>query len=226
MKTLWLFGDSFTAPGNQRGWGYYLSKKLNYNFKHKGISGASNYQILFNLVRNLSYIKENDLIVINWSFLTRGTLFSTDGMISSNRFYFDEEKSWNKLNNLENSEIHIKNNNIDILNYIIDNSIQENSMVFTLAKAIQDYLETKNINVYSNFLEKGWLTHNGKKLPWPEDNFGLNNLNFEPDYFTWLDSNNYLGDSDLDTHYKVGISHIIGQAYLDRITPKRDIYII
>lgn len=215
---MWHFGDSFTTPNNKKGWGFELSNKLNRKFVHRGQSGASNFQILLNLINELPNINSSDVILINWSFLTRGILFTKNGMISTNRFYFDEGKSFNTSENLETHEIELKNEYLSSITYLLENSIQENSIVFTLSNSIQKYLEQKDIRMISVFLEKDWLTINGKKEKWPNNNFNLYNLKFEPDYFRWLEKNNYLGDSELDTHYKDGISDIIANEYFNKIT--------
>ena len=217
MKKLWLFGDSFTAPANPKGWGFELSNKLNRKFVHRGQSGASNFQILLNLINELPNINSSDMILINWSFLTRGILFTKNGMISTNRFYFDEGKSFNTNENLETHEIELKNVYLSSITYLLENSIQENSIVFTLSNSIQKYLEQKDIRMISVFLEKDWLTINGKKEKWPDNNFQLNTIEFEPDYFKWLEINDYMGDSELDTHYKDDISDIISNEYYKRI---------
>lgn len=217
MKNFWHFGDSFTTPGNPKGWGFFLSSKLHRNFIHRGQSGASNYQILLNIMNELNNIKSDDIVLVNWSFLTRGVLFTKKGMSSTNRFFFDEGKEFNQDDKLNDREIYIKNKYIDSLEYLIKNSKQENYMVFMLAKSLQDFFEENNIRMTSVFLEKDWLTSNGKKVSWPDNNFNLHNLEFEPDYFKWLEKNNYTGDSELDTHYKDNISHIIGGEYYKRI---------
>ena len=217
MKNFWIFGDSFTAPPNKNGWGQKLAKKLYRNPKHRGFSGASNYQILLTIINHLSDIKSHDILLVNWSFLTRGVLFTKDGMVSTNRFYYDEGKSFNTPGNLESHEIVIKNTYINSLNYLLENSNQENSMVFRLAQSLQSYFEEKEVRMVSVFLEKDWLTSNDMKIKWPENNFELNELNFEPDYFTWLKNNDYLGDSELDTHYKDNISDIIANEYYKRL---------
>ena len=217
MKNFWIFGDSFTAPSNKNGWGQKLAKKLYKNPEHRGFSGASNYQILLAIINQLSNIKSHDMILINWSFLTRGILFTKNGMVSTNRFYYDEGKSFNTLGNLESHEISLKNQYIDSLNYLLENSNQENSMVFKLAQSLQSYFEEKEVRMVSVFLEKDWLTSNNRKIKWPQNNFELNELNFEPDYFKWLKNNDYLGDSEIDTHYKDNISDIIANEYYKRL---------
>ena len=217
MKNLWIFGDSFTVPGNKNGWGYKLGKKLNRNTIHRGVSGASNYQILLKLINSLSTIKSYDTILINWSYLTRGVLFTEKGMVSTNRFYYDDGKSFNTPGKLEIHEIQLKNTYINSLNYLLENSNQENSMVFILAQSLQKYFEDNEIRMVSVFLEKDWLTSNNTKIKWPQNNFNLYELKFEPDYIKWLKNNDYFGYSEIDIHYKDNISDIIANEYYKRL---------
>ena len=217
MNKFWHFGDSFTTPGNLKGWGYRISKKLQKEFVHRGQSGASNYQILLNIINDLNNIESDDIVLVNWSFLTRGVLFTENGMISTNRFFYDEVKEFNQDESLDDNEIDIRNDYMDSLEYLIKNSKQENYMVFIMAKSLQNFFEKNNIRMTSVFLEKDWLTSNDKKVKWPDNNFNLYNLEFEPDYFKWLEKNDYLGNSQIDTHYKDNISHIIGEEYYKRI---------
>lgn len=217
MRKFWHFGDSFTTTGNLKGWGYKISKKLNREFIHRGQNGASNYQILLNIINELNNISTNDYILINWSFLSRGVLFSDYKMISTNTFYFDEKKELNNDSTLREDDINIRDKNIDKINYLLDNSEQENSMVFILAKSLQDYFDSKQIRMISVFLEKDFLTSNGKVIPFPKNNYGLHNLNFGKGYFSWLKKNDYLGDSEIDTHYKDGLTDIISDVYYKKM---------
>lgn len=217
MKKFWHFGDSFTTPGNLKGWGYKISQKLDREFVHRGQSGSCNYQILLNIINELNNINTNDYILINWSFLSRGVIFSDYKMLSTNRFYFDERKELNNDLMLRQDEIPVRDKNIDKINYLLDNSEQENSMVFVLAKSLQNYFDSKEIRMVSVFLEKDFLTSNGKIIPWPKSNYGLHNLNFGTGYFSWLKKNDYLGDSEIDTHYKDGLTDIISSEYYTRM---------
>lgn len=91
---LWTFGDSFTAgilpdinhfvnyieyidylgiskeevPEN---WGYQLAKKLNFSYETFSMGGASNQEIFFNISKNSHKFKKGDIIIINWTYLSR-----------------------------------------------------------------------------------------------------------------------------------------------------------
>jgi hypothetical protein len=84
-KRLITFGCSFTygqglpdcltgdeAP-SQYSWPYLLSKKLNRSLVNCGVPGASNLQIL-NEILNFNFEK-NDLVIVMWSLVDRDTIF-------------------------------------------------------------------------------------------------------------------------------------------------------
>lgn len=90
MKTLHLFGDSFTQghllddtfPRYQdwrefRGgelplcWGNLLSGKLNMKMNNHAIAGMSNTEIFQSVCRHASEFGKNDIVIINWSYPQR-----------------------------------------------------------------------------------------------------------------------------------------------------------
>ena len=78
MNNLWVYGCSFTVgqsmiPENNQ---YYqakkrysklLSKELNFTEKNLSECGASNFYIYRNVLKNLKYIKTNDIVIIQWT---------------------------------------------------------------------------------------------------------------------------------------------------------------
>ena len=95
MRTLWTFGDSYTAdyfiphqgqyPDKNnyekymdwRGgtlpkvWSTLLSEKLNVNLKNLGIGGSSNYTIFNKFIESLYNINENDVLIFGWTNILR-----------------------------------------------------------------------------------------------------------------------------------------------------------
>lgn len=86
MNTLFTFGCSFTSdyfkPTNLeyeklRGgslpdvWPIVLSKKLNFELRNYGEPSIGNDQIFHNFCKHADEIKENDIVIIGWSFTYR-----------------------------------------------------------------------------------------------------------------------------------------------------------
>lgn len=228
INTLWHFGDSFTAPINPTNWGYKLSKKLKIeNFKRRGNLGASNYLILTEILKELDNFTNGDTVLVNWSYLTRGTIVLapndlSSNILSTNRFFNDEGLNFNGEDIMEKDEAETFRKFAGLINDVIQHSLQFNSLIFYQFKIIQNILKSRGVKVYSVFLEKDNLQWYNEKIEWPDDNFGLDELNFKnknstDGYFNFLKENDYLGDSHIDTHYKHDITDIIADHYFNLI---------
>jgi hypothetical protein len=51
--------------------GWHLAKKLNLNFINNSQPGASNYHIFKRIYKDLPYITEEDLVLVQWSYIDR-----------------------------------------------------------------------------------------------------------------------------------------------------------
>ena len=223
MKTFWQFGDSYTAPHNPKNWGYHLSLKLGYeSFEQRGKLGHSNYQIITDVISEIDNIKEGDGIIVNWSYLSRGIIVTKvedleANILSTNRFFNDEVKDHNHPDNLEDGEIPILEKFSQLIDIFTKNNINFNPPIFYQFKIIQNILQKRGVRVYSVFLEKDYLTDFNRKVEWPEDNFGLNTIEFKNGYENFLRENDYLGPSTVDHHYQWFISEIIAEHFYNRI---------
>ncbi len=90
MKTLWIFGDSFSTGfdynnlhvnqknymtimniNNFKIWPDVLGEKLNCEVKNFAKGGNSNYEIFQNFCDNCGLIKENDIVIIGWALIVK-----------------------------------------------------------------------------------------------------------------------------------------------------------
>lgn len=84
MKTVWVFGDSFSVDfennriGNfelykdlkgyfPKSWGKILSEELGYEYRNFAQGGWDNYSILQSFCENLTEIKPNDIVFVGWA---------------------------------------------------------------------------------------------------------------------------------------------------------------
>lgn len=84
MKTLWAFGDSFTAEFDTnhappflsykleknrklKTYPTFISEKLNINVKNFAIGGNDNQTIIETINNNKSYIIDGDIVIIGWA---------------------------------------------------------------------------------------------------------------------------------------------------------------
>lgn len=91
---VWCFGDSYTQGYNHKvDWcksyidfkGYtpkvycdFLSEKLETQGENLGVGGYDNYSIFEVLCKNIDRIKEDDIVIIGWSNVTRFRMASKD----------------------------------------------------------------------------------------------------------------------------------------------------
>ena len=84
MKTIWVFGDSFSVDfennriGNfelykdlkgyyPKSWGKLISEELGYEYKNFAQGGWDNYSILQSFCENITEIKPNDIVFVGWA---------------------------------------------------------------------------------------------------------------------------------------------------------------
>lgn len=89
---LWVFGCSMSNKNqpkdrldyvNWKGyviktWSELLSEKLNFELRNYGISGASNITIMHEFSKYSNEMHENDIVIINWTEITRFRVASKD----------------------------------------------------------------------------------------------------------------------------------------------------
>jgi hypothetical protein len=90
MKTLWIFGDSFSTnfdynnlhdnhrryleimgTNEFKTWPIILAEKLGYELKNLAKGGDSNYQTFQTICDNCHEIKENDIVIVGWGLITK-----------------------------------------------------------------------------------------------------------------------------------------------------------
>lgn len=93
-KTLWTFGDSYTAGFIKQQWadsyikwkgytpkvyGDIVSEELGIQLINRGVSGSDNYTIFENICNASPHIKKNDIIIVGWTSLQRFRLALDSG---------------------------------------------------------------------------------------------------------------------------------------------------
>jgi len=132
MKTLWTFGDSYTAEydysnndsysrykeiiGKEiKTWPTILSDKLNIRLENLGKRGSGNSDIFETLINNIRYINEDDIVIIGWGLNSKFRIASNNKLITLFPFgsHTDNNMSKECLNLLsKNKEERIWNDEI------------------------------------------------------------------------------------------------------------------
>lgn len=128
MKTLWIFGDSFSTRFNNKilgrwdtnycNWKGYVPKyfgdiianELKVDVKHFGIGGCDNYTLFHSIIKVINLIKSDDIIIIGWSDILRFRIPNKTGLFSTIRAHnFTNTMFLNKFKeNFDFSEQSIK----------------------------------------------------------------------------------------------------------------------
>lgn len=158
MKTLHLFGDSFTEghlldkhypPYKEwklfRGgelplcWGDLLSKKLNMKLENHAVAGMSNSEVFQTICRYSDKFEKDDIVIINWSYPSRFRWVSCSDEINRCR--------WVRLgSHPHDGSIISEDTRMDIaLQRTLSLCIEE---IYEHEKLIYEYSKSKNFEVF------------------------------------------------------------------------------
>lgn len=165
-NTLWVFGCSFTENSNNsihqvpwwedylkfkgkeyiKVWSEILSESLKTNLHNFGYGGAGNDYIFHQFIKNSSNIKENDTVIIEWSYLSR---FSFPLGVN-NSFNVSDLDNLNEFHVIDNDHLKLRPKFLsDTVKYLL--SVRNsNTFIDQLKKRIEfiiHYCEENNIKL-------------------------------------------------------------------------------
>jgi len=229
IKNFWHFGDSysmndfslenkhngFRATIQNDNFGDIIAKKLNRNYKFRGVTGFCNEEIFSRMLWNTNNFKKDDIILINWSYFTRGSYVDEKGIIRSTNNWFDENMPGITENGLE--ELQRYENYNFIMDYILKYNYDINIKLFQ-GNVVPYFhsLHKKGVIIYNLFInEIEKLTFGNKKYKFkPYKELG-NNIKFEEGYINWLREFEYHGDDE--GHYTSEKQQIIAEEIYERM---------
>jgi len=157
-KTCWFFGDSTTfGHGLKKGfeyydenphlrkplWTYLVSQHFRSDLINFASCGASNEDILFRLITQLSKIKKGDRVVIQSTYPSRINIFTNDDEYKSIHMAFGEDS---ELNNRITDE-QLKSLKSYIKNFLIDNVDKLELRNIIYFESIKRELESRGVDV-------------------------------------------------------------------------------
>jgi hypothetical protein len=164
MRKLWAFGDSNTEVYNiENVWandylkwkGYspkvyieLLSEHYNCELHNFAKSGTNNYYIFQKFCENVSNFEYGDIIVLQWSEVTRFRL--VDDSNEWVDFYFNNSHSKNKLSNFNNL-------NIESIQQVLTNRLKNRWMdeIYAWENVVNIVLKDKKYIMWSPFTNAG-----------------------------------------------------------------------
>lgn len=183
MTRLVAFGCSFTygsklldCPADSKtpsamSWPAILGRKLDCLVINKGIPGAGNLQILYEIL-NFKF-EPDDIVVILWSNISRGTIFNNNGIVQYG-VWLPNYSSWLGAQThchlftmswiyMHHAEIHLNNLNLKNCSYTIEQQeMIDNKPLFV---NLTNFKDIKGIfrnmpDVCDDNLHPGPITHN------------------------------------------------------------------
>ena len=171
MKTLWIFGDSFSSNFDYENlhenhkkymeiknvnsiptWSTILSSKLNCEVKNFARGGNSNYEIFQNFCDNCHLINENDIVIIGWALIVKFR-------ISENQKFLNIDKNSNRDYGMVSKETikEIIDNRLKIVESKRDRWSEE---IYIWENAIRTLSKHKNFRTYFWTAEEPRLIYN------------------------------------------------------------------
>jgi hypothetical protein len=211
-NTLHHFGASFAVVRKSKNFGNYIADDLGINYINYAKVGCSNEEILHEILDAYNNIKPNDIVLINFSRLSRSLMVTSEGTFKSTNTLLNDANQ-----TITNEGLQLfRSDNGDILNYFIKYNYDYNFKLFTLITKILSNLEKNGIKIYYVFVKKEKLYYGSQSVSELNyESIGKNQLIFKPNYHQWLVNNNWHNNEDI--HYTDNIQKELADEYIKRI---------
>jgi len=211
-NTLHHFGASFAVVRKSKNFGNYIADDLGINYINYAKVGCSNEEILHEILDAYNNIKPNDIVLINFSRLSRSLMVTSEGTFKSTNTLLNDANQ-----TITNEGLQLfRSDNGDILNYFIKYNYDYNFKLFTLITKILSNLEKNGIKIYYVFVKKEKLYYGSQYVnELNYESIGKNQLLFKPNYHQWLVNNNWHNNEDI--HYTDNIQKELAEEYIKRI---------
>jgi hypothetical protein len=210
MKKLFHFGDSYGTVnyyGDNKHFCHHIADSIEYKYIPAfTVGGASNEIIFRKILEQLQNYREGDIILINFSFLSRGCFLNkVTNTIESTNVLFNELYDNEIINKKKYSRVLEENEGVlSLVDYYLKNSLDYNFRLFKLINPLFEYLISKKISIFYIFIEESSYTDTLL-------NCGTN-IKFEDGFGNWLIKNNFHNNEDV--HYSIGIQPMLADVIL------------
>lgn len=221
MNKLWHFGSSYAFSGVETVFSEYIAEKYGLSLEHLAVKGSSNYMIFTQLLMNEPKFQRNDMVLINWTYLSRGEYIDKEGGLNSTNFFIYEDKN-QIINPFDENEL-----NLDwILNWNYDWNIKlfKHTLPFYFIN-----LKKKGIKIYNVWFSDDKVYQNKIEKSFDIQKTGLTNiLDFEPNYYEWLEKKMWVNRKHTlkrAGHYILNIQKDLAEEYIKKINKINDKFI-
>jgi len=214
MNKLWHFGDSFaTFSDLYDRYPEWIARSINYEHIAMGEGGFSNEQIFSKILKYYNSFKKDDILIINFSFLSRMSYVDQFGNIQSTNTLFDDNNSHLTKKGVD----FLRTDNEKMIDYLLSCNYDYNIKLFKNISILLNNLIDLGVIVYSVLIKKEELYLNKKIYKINEYNLNLpNELIFSnTGYFDWLINRGWKNEEDI--HYTNGIQYELAIEYSNRM---------
>jgi len=201
MNTVYHFGDSYGVIPHGKTFVELAANQAGYNYCNKSLGGFCNEMILNTLLQNLSIIKPEDVVFVNFSFLPRGCWYDEkfNRIRSTNELYHDVYSSKQYI---EAKGEHV----VALIDYYLHHTKDYNVRIFTLVNSVLEFLNQKGVKIYYIFVENPEWIDSLIKVG--------TNIKFNEGFCTWLQKNKF--HLEEEGHYSKGIQPLLANLVLNK----------
>jgi hypothetical protein len=208
-STIHHFGDSYTTVNDQLtlkpkdNFIQLIGNKLNCQYYNLGYCGGSNEMIFNIILKHSDKIKNNQILFVNFSFLTRGTYYDedTNKIEATNTLYHEiyDIKYFERANGDEKKLL--------LVDYFLKYHKDYNFRLFTLIDNFFKFLiKEKNIRIYYIHIDD---------MEYIDDLLSVGNrIKFEGGFGNWLKANDF--HEEEEGHYTKNIQDILFRIISDK----------
>jgi hypothetical protein len=159
MNKLWHFGDSFATFTNHNDtFSHWIARSIEYVYVPMGESGLSNEQIFSKILKYYNSFKKDDILIINFSFLSRMSYVDSFGNIHSTNTLFDDGNSQLTKQGVD----FLRTDNEKMIDYLLSCNYDYNIKLFKNISILLNNLIDLGVLVYSVSIKKEELYLNKK----------------------------------------------------------------
>ena len=208
MKTIYQFGDSYGALLYNEDESYTIknfvelaANQLNYRYVNQALGGSSNEMILNKILSYINEIISGDILIINFSFFTRGSWYDNrDGKIKSTNVLYSDMRGTKQYSRAKNEHV------VKLVEYYLEHAKDYNKRIFTLINSTLKAIEQRGVAIFYIFVDES---------EWADSLLDVGtNIKFPNGFGRWLQKNKL--HLEQEGHYTKGIQIPLASMLLEK----------
>lgn len=206
-----LYKDKY-GESNLKSWHQYISNEFNLDLNIQGHSGGSNYQIFQSFCDSVDKLKENDIVIIEWSYINRFRIVS------------NQNDGWTPILSNQSEHDLIPTDSLDKLIFLRETKSHYKDEILSYMKLINAFCKLKGIILFYWTIDETLFNYFYKKNV-IDDNWLFNDIHFEN--FNYVDYVLEVGGLTIydeisisDPHFGIKGNEIFGKLSIEYIKNK------